>query len=179
MSYISNYNFTIKNSIIAQSNVYNIFKSDAKEKITLSVRFNTFKNEKSLKFIRLYNLIFIIGNQRPFLKKVKFNYIKKKILKRFFLNANLNNRNKDNLFVYISYLYLYFFHLYYQNSIKYNYLDNTYIFYVDNIQFFFRNYGKHAQKTQMHITFTSKVIQHNTLFKYLSNFFVVKLKKKL
>lgn len=175
--YVSNYHSIVKNSIIAQSNLYNVFKSDINYKLVTSTRFNTFKNEKSLKFIRLYKLAFLFSNQRPFLKKIKFNYTKKKILKRFFLTITFNYKKSSNFLLYLNTFYLYFFHMYYQDKIKYNAFTNNFILYLDNIQLFIKNYGKHAQRTQLQTMFISDNLNHNLLFKYLSNLFILELKK--
>jgi len=177
--FIDNYNNTItKNSIISQSNLYNLFESQPNSQtVCLIARFNTFKNEKSLKLIRLYNLCFFFSNQRPFLKKIKFNHIKKKILKRFFLITTVCQRRKKNVILYLSMFYIYFFHLYYQKNIKHNFFGKSYILYLDNVQLFFRNYGKQAQKTQLSVFFKNKVLSNAVLLKYLSNVFLVKLRK--
>ena len=177
--FFDNYNNTIvKNLIISQSNLYNLSEAQLNaQNVCLMARFNTFKNEKSLKLIRLYNLCFFFANQRPFLKKVKFNHIKKKILKRFFLISTLGQRKKGNFTLYLSLFYVYFFHLFYQKGIKHNFFGNSYTLYLDNVQLFFKNYGKHSQKTQLSVFFKSKALSNAIQLKYLSNVFLLKLKK--
>lgn len=176
MKFYSSYNNLLKNSLLCGINLFNINTLKIPLKPNLSAVFNTFKGEKSLKFIRLYLIILYISNQKPFIKKVKFNYIKKKILKRFFISVSLNKKNSFNFFMYMLNFYNYFFHIYYQKHLKYNTPGNSIVLYIDNIQFFFRNYNKHNQKTQIKLTLNSHDNQSNLLFRYLNNMFLIKLK---
>ena len=175
--YLKNYNQVIKNFNLIQHNVYNTHNLSDKFNVQLSCSFNTFKNEKNLKFIKLYLLLFFIGGQKPFLKKAKFNYIKKKILKKFFMVSSLGNTNKNFFMLYFLNFYLYFFHIYYQKTLKYNFFLKKLIIYLDNIQFFFKNYSKQAQKTQIKITIFSKNQKNQLFMGNLLNLFLLKLKK--
>src|SRR3989344_3706018 len=147
-------------------NLFNTNTLKIPPKPNLSTVFNTFKGEKNLKFIRLYLVMLYISNQKPFIKKVKFNYIKKKILKRFFISVSLNKKNSFN----------FFFHIYYQKHLKYNTLGNSLVLYIDNIQFFFRNYNKHNQKTQIKLTLNLHNSRTDLLFRYLNNMFLIRIK---
>jgi hypothetical protein len=162
------------------TNSFNIYNSNSllqkKVKTNVLSNFGTFKSEKNLKLIKLYNLIFYITGQRPSLKKIKFNYIKKKILKRFFLISSISNKNFSNSIFYLTF-YLHFFHLYYQNKLKYNYSESSFLFYIDNIQFFFKNYNKQNHKTQLKFEFFSSGDLKKFLLFFLSNFYLIKLKK--
>lgn len=175
MEFYKVYNSLIKNNMLSSINLFNTNTLKIPLKCNLSTVFNTFKGEKSLKFIKLYMIIFYISNQKPFIKKVKFNYIKKKILKRFFISVSLNKKNSFNLYIYILNFYNYFFHIYYQKRLKYNIFENSFILYIDNIQFFFKNYNKQNQKTQVKLSFTCDN-QRDLLPKYLNNMFLIKLK---
>jgi hypothetical protein len=176
--YLNNYNFITKNLLINQVNFYNINTISDVPYIALFSSFNTFKSEKNLKFIKLYCLLLYVGNQRPFLKKVKFSYMKKKILKRFIISSALNKGNKNNFLFYIVNFYTYFFQIYYQKLLKYNYTSGNVLIYIDNIQLFFRNYNKQNQKTQIKIAFSSKKYSDKILLRYLSGVFLLKLKIK-
>jgi len=176
MKFYNSYNNLLKNCLLYNINLFNTSTLKNPINSNLSAVFNTFKGEKSLKFIRLYLIMLYITNQKPFIKKVKFNYIKKKILKRFFISVSLNKKNSFNFFMYILNFYNYFFHIYYQKHLKYNTLGSSLILYIDNIQFFFRNYNKHSQKTQIKLTINLDNTAPELLFKYLNNMFLIKLK---
>jgi hypothetical protein len=171
-----NYTITLKNHLLYKNNLFNTNVLKFPIKPTLSTIFNTFKGEKNLKFIKLYLVVLYISNQKPFLKRVKFNYIKKKILKRFFISVSLNKKNTFNFFMYIINFYSYFFHIYYQKGLKYNSFNDSFVLYIDNIQFFFKNYNKQNQRTQIKLTFCSKSVPKSILVKYLNNLFMIKLK---
>lgn len=83
MKFYNSYNNLLKNNLLCSINLFNTNTLKIPLKPNLSTVFNTFKGEKSLKFIRLYLVMLYISNQKPFIKKVKFNYIKKKYLKGF------------------------------------------------------------------------------------------------
>ena len=83
MRFYNSYNNLLKNCLLCNTNLFNTNTLKIPLRPNLSAIFNTFKGEKSLKLIRLYLLILYISNQKPFIKKVKFNYIKKKYLKGF------------------------------------------------------------------------------------------------
>jgi len=176
MKFYNSYNNLLKSQLLCGINLFNTNTLKIPLKPNLSTVFNTFKGEKSLKFIRLYLVMLYISNQKPFIKKVKFNYIKKKILKRFFISVSLNKKNSFNFFMYILNFYNYFFHIYYQKHLKYNTLDNSLVLYIDNIQFFFRNYNKHNQKTQIKLTLSLCNNQSDLLFRYLNSMFLIKIK---
>jgi hypothetical protein len=176
MQFYNSYNNLLKNCLLCGINLFNTNTLKIPLRPNLSAVFNTFKGEKNLKFIKLYLIMLYISNQKPFIKKVKFNYIKKKILKRFFISVSLNKKNSFNFFMYILNFYSYFFHIYYQKHLKYNVLGNSLVLYIDNIQFFFRNYNKHSQKTQIKLAFNLRNSQTDLLFKYLNNMFLVRVK---
>lgn len=146
---IKKYNFIIKDNLISKNNLYNI-NSIRPPSIFINSIFNTFKTEKNIKLIKLYLIIFLIGGQRPILKRIKFAYVKKKILKRFFVIVSL--RQPNNLNNYLTNFYIYFFHIYYQKKLKYNFFKKSFNIYIDNIQLFFKNYNKQNHKTQIKIT---------------------------
>jgi hypothetical protein len=77
------YDSLLKNNLISKLALFNINNLNNSSHLTISSSFNTFGSEKNLKMARLYSLMFFISGQRPSIKKVKFNYIKKKILKSF------------------------------------------------------------------------------------------------
>nr|ALG41033.1 ribosomal protein L5 [Acanthamoeba polyphaga] len=176
MRFYNSYNNLLKNCLLCNTNLFNTNTLKIPLRPNLSAIFNTFKGEKSLKLIRLYLLILYISNQKPFIKKVKFNYIKKKILKRFFISVSLSKKNSFNFFMYLLNFYNYFFHIYYQKHLKYNILGNSLILYIDNIQFFFRNYNKHSQKTQIKLTLDLYNNSADLLFRYLNNMFLIRIK---
>src|SRR5690348_16915952 len=129
MIFYSNYNNIVKNHLISRTSAFNINTLKFPPKFDLSTVFNTFKGEKSLKLIKLYLILLYISNQKPFLKKIKFNYVKKKILKRFFISVSLSKKNSLNFFTYVLNFYSYFFHIYYQKNLKYNFLKNNFVLY--------------------------------------------------
>jgi hypothetical protein len=176
MGFYNSYNNSLKNYLLCSINLFNT--NTLKNPLTpiVSTVFNTFKGEKNLKFIKLYLIVLYISNQKPFIKKVKFSYIKKKILKRFFISVSLNKKNSFNFFMYMLNFYNYFFHIYYQKNLKYNFFDNSFVLYIDNIQFFFKNYNKQNQKTQIKLTFNLQKNQPSILFKYLNNMFLIRIK---
>jgi hypothetical protein len=169
------YNTSLKNALLSSINLFNTSTLKIPLNPSLTTVFNTFKGEKSSKLIKLYLIILYISNQKPFIKKVRFNYIKKKILKRFFISVSLNKKNSLNFYIYILNFYNYFFHIYYQKSLKYNSFKDSLILYIDNIQLFFKNYNKQNQKTQIKVIFnlSSKT---TLLFKYLNNIFLIRIK---
>jgi hypothetical protein len=156
MKFYNSYNNLLKNCLLCGINLFNT---------------NTLKIPPKPNLVMLY-----ISNQKPFIKKVKFNYIKKKILKRFFISVSLNKKNSFNFFMYILNFYNYFFHIYYQKHLKYNTLGNSLVLYIDNIQFFFRNYNKHNQKTQIKLTLNLHNSRTDLLFRYLNNMFLIRIK---
>jgi hypothetical protein len=171
------YNFSLKNNLISKLNLLNISNLYNPVSINISSNFNTFGTEKNLKMARLYNLLFFISGQRPFMKKVKFSYIKKKILKSFMFCVSLNHFNIRNVFLYFINFYIYFFHIYYQKNIKFNFFDNSCIFYIDNMQFFFKNYNKQNQKMQLKFLFKSRFKNHIDFYTYMNNIFLLKIKE--
>jgi len=176
MQFYNIYNSSLKNNLLSSVNLFNINTLKIPLNPSLTTVFNTFKSEKSLKLIKLYLIILYISNQKPFIKRVKFNYIKKKILKRFFISVSLNKKNSLNFFMYVLNFYNYFFHIYYQKSFKYNSFEGSFIFYIDNIQFFFKNYNKQNQKTQIKLAFNLYKNKSTLLFKYLNNMFLIRVK---
>lgn len=174
MKTYNTYNNLLKNHLLNSINLFNINALKFPLKPEVSSIFNTFGGEKNLKFIKLYLIILYICNQKPFVKKVKFSYIKKKILKRFFISVSLSKKNSLNFLTYILNFYIHFFHIYYQKSLKYNVFKDNFTLYIDNIQFFFKNYNKQNQKTQIKLTF--KLNNPTGLAKYLNNIFLLKIK---
>ena len=145
-----------------------------KPRVKLSSVFNTFKSEKNVKFFKIYVMMFYISNQRPFIRKIKFNFLKKKILKRFFLEISVSKDNIKNIMFFIVHFYFYFFHIYYQKNLKYNYNRDRFVVYLDNLQFFFKNYNKQNQKTQikLDINFFDK-----NWFRQLNSMFLLRFRK--
>lgn len=177
--FLRNYDKIIKDISINQSNVYNLNNNLSLKDLTVKVdaSFNTFKDEKNLKFTRLYALIIYLTNQRPVLRKVNFSFLKKKILKKFVLSASLSKNNKANFLLYLFKQYIYYFQIYYQKPVKYNLPRNRFTIYLDNPQFFIKNYNKHGQKIQLKISFAGrKGLEYIT--KYISNFFILRLTEK-
>lgn len=120
-------------------------------------------------------MILYISNQKPFIKKVKFSYIKKKILKRFFISVSLNKKNSFNFFMYMLNFYNYFFHIYYQKCLKYNRFENSLILYIDNIQFSLKITINKTKRRKLNASLIC-VIATSILFKYLNNMFLIKVK---
>ena len=87
MKFYNSYNNLLKNCLLYNINLFNTNKLKIPLNPNLSTVFNTFRGEKNLKFIRLYLIMLYISNQKPFIKKVKFNYIKKKYLKGFLFQS--------------------------------------------------------------------------------------------
>lgn len=137
---------------------YNLNNFISKKKLKIVTSYNSFSDYKNYNFIRLYELLYIMSNQRPFLKRIRFMYVRKKILKKFFLAVNVSSRNLYNFILYFTNFYLYFFNIYYQKKIKYNYVvgDNIKL-YIDNLHFFFKNYPRLKFKSQIKIL----LISHN------------------
>jgi|LNAP01.1.fsa_nt_gb hypothetical protein len=177
--YLNNYKKTvIKNLNLHQGRVYNINTLSKDCAIRISTSFSTFKSDKNLKFTKLYYLLFMVGSQKPILKKVKFAYLNKKILKRFNIVATLSKSNGDNFLFYLSSFYLYFYHIYYEKSLKYNVLGSCYSLYLDNIQFFVKSYYKQAQKTQIKVSlFSQNSGYSNNSLRQLTGGFFLKVKK--
>jgi hypothetical protein len=171
------YDSLLKNNLISKLALFNINNLNNSSHLTISSSFNTFGSEKNLKMARLYGLMFFISGQRPSVKKVKFNYIKKKILKSFVFSVSLSSKNTYNTILYFINFYIYFFHVYYQKNIKFNYFTNSFIFYIDNIQFFFKNYNKQNQKIQLKFLFKSKSKNFFKFYNYLNNLFLLKIKE--
>jgi hypothetical protein len=171
------YDSLLKNSLVSKLALFNINSLNSNSHLTINSSFNTFGSEKNLKMARLYNLMFFISGQRPLIKKVKFNYIKKKILKSFVFSVSLNSKNACNTILYFINFYIYFFHVYYQKNIKFNYFDNSLVFYVDNIQFFFKNYNKQNQKIQLKFLFKSESKNFFKFYNYLNNMFLLRIKE--
>jgi hypothetical protein len=175
--YANKYAKVCKQLKIIRDNTYNLNWSPNSFEVQINANFNTFGSEKNLKLIKLYNLIWYSTNQKPILKKIKFNYIKKKILKKFVLTNRLSFLNKDNFLIYFIHHYLYFFQIYYQKPLKYNILNDRFILYIDNPQFFIKNYNKHQQRVNMKISFicgnNSKI---NQFIKSIADFFLLKIK---
>jgi len=177
--YLNNYKRTvIKNLNLHQGSVYNINTLNDDRSLQISTSFSTFKSDKNLKFTKLYYLLFSVGNQKPILKKVKFAYLNKKILKRFNIITTLSKGNSDNFLFYLSNFYVYFYHIYYEKNLKYNVLDNCYSLYLDNIQFFVKSYYKQAQKTQIKVSlFSQSKARNSNSLRQLAGSFFLKVKK--
>jgi hypothetical protein len=170
------YDSLLKNNLISKLALFNINNLNNTSYLTIDSSFNTFGSEKNLKMARLYSLMFFISGQRPLIKKVKFNYIKKKILKSFVFSVSLNSKNTCNTILYFINFYIYFFHIYYQKNIKFNYFNNSFVFYIDNIQFFFKNYNKQNQKIQLKFLFKSRSKNFFRFYNYLNNLFLIRIK---
>jgi hypothetical protein len=171
-------NTVIKNLSLHQTNAYNINMLGARDRVSINSSFTTFKSDKNLKFTKLYYLLFMVGGQKPILKRVKFMYLNKKILKRFNIVSTLDKFNKTNFLLYLSNFYFYFYHIYYEKVLKYNSRGNDYDLYLDNIQFFIKSYYKQAQKTQLKVTLTLSNAKHTDVFRQLTNTFFLKVKKR-
>jgi hypothetical protein len=120
----------------------------------------------------------MVGGQKPTLKRVKFMYLNKKILKRFNIVTTLNKSNKANFLFYLSSFYFYFYHIYYEKGLKYNNPGNDYDLYLDNIQFFIKSYYKQAQKTQIKVSLVSGDAERICMFRQLTNTFFLKVRRK-
>jgi len=120
----------------------------------------------------------MVGGQKPILKRVKFIYLNKKILKRFSIITTLSKSNKTNFLFYLSNFYFYFYHIYYEKSLKYNSPGNDYDLYLDNIQFFIKSYYKQAQKTQIKVSLIPDGAERVDAFRQLTNTFFLKIRKK-
>lgn len=152
-------------------NSYNVNKNSLSPPvINLVSTFNTFKGEKSPKLTKLYNLLWYMTNQKPFVKKIGFRFIKKKILKKIVFGVKVSDRNLNNFVVYLSY-YLYFYHIYYLKAMKYNFCPQKCFVYLDNIQLSFRQKGKKLSKSHIKVSFSS--LNSKFLIFYLNNFFLV------
>lgn len=174
---LNKYNFAVKNCLITKNNLYNSCILNSRFQINLVSVFNTFGSEKNIKLVKLYLILFYLTNQKPFIKKVKFNYIKKKILKRFFLIVNLNLKNQFNLLSYLINFYNYFFQVYYQKNLKYNYFNSKLVLYLDNLQLFFKNYNRQNHKTQIKIIIMPPSNSKGSIFyQLLNNMFLLKIK---
>jgi hypothetical protein len=175
-----NYLYTVKRILINQNNVFNYNRITCR-KVNIGIKssFNTFGSEKNPKLSRLYNIFWYFINQKPLLKKIKFNYIKKKILKRIIFSANLSTSNSLNFLKYLNSLYLHFFHIYYQRTIKFNITNNSVVVYLDNPQLSFKNYVRRNQKVHLKVSFFFKKLNNqNLLIKYLANNFLIRSYKK-
>lgn len=139
---------------ILKLNFYNIYKNNTKLSIDISTSFNTFKTEKNLKAIKLYKLIFLISGLRPILKKISFRNIKKKIFKKIFIFVSLRKTLGLNFFTFFCFFYIYFYKIYYYKGLKYNFIEDSLLLYVDNIQFFLKNYQREKQSTKLKIKFS-------------------------
>jgi hypothetical protein len=173
---MTKYRDLIQNVLINQNNLYNPCLVEKSQTVTIKASFSTFGSEKNVNVIKLFNLVSLISSQRPYLKTIKFNYIKKKILKRLILGVSLNTHKAENLISYFYNFYSQFFHIYYQNPLKYNYSDSSLTLYLDNIQFFLKNYVRQNHRTQIKIKISSSN-GSKTLIKFLAGCFLVKLKK--
>jgi hypothetical protein len=176
----NNYSYTVKRILINQNNIFN-YNHITSQKIGIKVKssFNTFGSEKNQKLPTLYGNFWYFTNQKPFLKKIKFNYIKKKILKRIIFSLNLSSRNSLNFLKYLNSLYLHFFHVYYQKPIRFNITNNGITVYLDNPQLSFRNYVRKNQKIHLKVSFFFRKLNNlNFLIKYLANNFLIRSYKK-
>jgi hypothetical protein len=176
MTGFNNYYYTIKKNLINQHNIFNCNKLPNNcLNVEIKSSFNSFGVEKNPKLVRLYNIIWYLTNQKPLLKRISFNYIKKKILKRIIFSIRLSKKNLINFINYMSGLYLHFFHIYYQKQVRFNVTNNNFSFYLDNPQLFFRNYIRKNQKIHLKISFIL-TDEKNLVFlsKYLSNLFLLK-----
>lgn len=99
---------------------------------------NSFEANSNKKLSNLFNFLFFFSTQRPYLKIVKFQNLKKKILKRYFIALTLRKRSQLNFLKYFNF-YLYFFDKYYTKKLKYNIRFNSFIYYLDNPDLYFRN----------------------------------------
>lgn len=174
---LNKYNFAVKNCLLVKNNLYNSCILNNKFQVNLVSVFNTFKSEKNIKLVKLYLILFYLTNQKPFIKKVKFNYMKKKILKRFFLVVKLNLKNQSNFLLYLINFYNYFFQVYYQKNLKYNYFTDKLVLYLDNIQLFFKNYNRQNHKTQIKMIITPPASSKVSIFyQSLNQMFLLKIK---
>ena len=105
---------------------------------TLLTISNSFEANSNKKLLSLFNFLFFFSTQRPYLKVIKFQNLKKKILKRFFIALNLRKLSQSNFLKYF-YFYLYFFDKYYIKRLKYNIKFNNFVYYLDNPDLYFRN----------------------------------------
>lgn len=176
--YIKNYRSILKNIQLHQLNFYNSQSLNSKLNVKIMSNFNTFGGEKNLKLTKLCNLLYAVSNQKPLLKSIGFKHLKKKILKSFRLTSSLNALRAENFLLYFLSHYLYFFQIYYQRPIKYGYTRSQFNFYLDNLQYFFKNYNKQNQKTQLKVSFRMTNFQQKILLMSLSNFFVVRIRVK-
>jgi hypothetical protein len=174
--FIDNYKIVIKNFLIADTNLYNIPRVIHELSILRSV-FSTFGSGKSTGLVRLYSLLFRLTNQRPFLKRVRLSYIKKKILYRFFICLNLNSRNARNFFFYFVEFYLYFFNIFFLRNLNFSFNCSRFVYYLDNFQYFVKNYGKHNQRTRLELSVKfDSITSFNCYFKHLASLFVLRLR---
>lgn len=122
--------------------------------------------------------MFFLTRQKPFVKKVKFSYIKKQILKKFFFIVNLRKKNFFNFYFYLSHYYFFYFNIYYIKPLKYNFNNLNFMYYIDNIQGQLKNYGKLNMKSQIKLFFNSNCHRkYNYFIKLLNNYKLLNIKK--
>ena len=116
--------------------ITNFFKKA--DSTTLLTILNSFETNSNKRLLSLFNFLFFFSTQRPCLKIVKFQNLKKKILKSFFIALNLRKLSQSNFLKYF-YFYLYFFDKYYTKRLKYNIKFNNFVYYLDNPDLYFRS----------------------------------------
>ena len=166
------YKKSLSNHLLLKFNHYNLTQYHGKAPaMTLSSTFNTFKGDKNPRLIKLYNLLLYIANQRPFIKKVDFKFIKKKILKKILFSVRISKQNLNNFINYLHY-YLYFYQIYFLKPLKYNSKLFQYVFYLDNVQLSFKQKAR-GKISQSHIKLSFASSNNGFLTYYLNNFFLI------
>jgi hypothetical protein len=173
--YIKKYSILLRDIIINENNIYNNFKIKNIDNLLIINQLNTYKDEKSIKIVKLFYLIFFLTKQRPFFKKVKFAYVKKQIMKSFFFYLNLHGRYFNNLLLYFNNFYLYFFNLYYSLNLKYNFNSKNFVFYIENIHNQYKKYGRLNIKSSLKIIFVNNENNLNIFFKLISAYNFIKI----
>lgn len=79
-------------------------KADSTTLLTIQ---NSFETNSNKKLLSLFNFLFFFSTQRPYLKIIKFQNLKKKILKRFFIALNLRGLVQSNFLKYFFFIYIF------------------------------------------------------------------------
>lgn len=103
---------------------------------------NLFQSNDLIKLTKLYYFIFFLTGQRPFLKKVRFKNLKKKILKRFFFGLTLRRNLLINFLRYLKFFYFYYYQIYYTKKFNYNYNAKKMEYRLFNPYAFYKSYNK-------------------------------------
>lgn len=163
----------VKRNLMIKENIYNINKF-SKIYSKFEFDFSTF-SEKNLQIFETFKIIEKFFDKSPKFIKLNSYYVGRNLLRKYIFIFYLNKKRFKNIFSYVSSYYYYYFQLFSKEKLKINYTNKYLLIYLDNPQFFIRNFEKFDYSTQFKFFIScSNTFSFNLFIIFLKEFYIIK-----